>query len=93
MQDSIEACVVTQRSCNGRDRLTCMDVFEPTQHLIQEELMMFRCQVIICLDDLQAPILQFKTLEGLLVHLQMKMQSCMHAKLFPLHASQALCIK
>ncbi len=55
MQDSTEACVVTQRSCNGCDRLTCMDVFQPTQHLIQEELMVFRCQVIICLDDLQVP--------------------------------------
>lgn len=55
MQDSIEACVVTQHSCNDCDRLTCMDVFQPTQHLIQEELMVFRCQIIICLDDLQVP--------------------------------------
>lgn len=84
LQDSIES-VVTQLSCNECNRLTCMDVFQPTQHLIQEELMVFRCQVIICLDDLQVPTQHVRTLDSLLVHLQMKMQSCMQAKLFPVN--------
>ena len=72
MQDIIEACDVTQRSCDGCDRLTCVDIFQSTQHLIQEELMVLRCQVIICLDDLQVPTQHFRTLDSLCVHLQMK---------------------
>ncbi len=73
MQDSIETCVVTQHSCDGCDRLTCVYVFQSTQHLIQEELMVFRCQVIICLDDLQVQTQQFRALHNLLVHVQMQM--------------------
>ena len=33
--------------------LTRVDIFQAPQHLVQEELMMLRCQVIICLDNLQ----------------------------------------
>ena len=33
--------------------LTRVDILQAPQHLVQEELMMLRCQVIICLDYLQ----------------------------------------
>ena len=47
--------VKAQRQCTvlyGAE-LTRVNVFQAPQHLVQEELMMLRCQVIICLDYLQ----------------------------------------
>lgn len=32
---------------------TCVDIFQAPQHLVEEELMVLRGQVIIGLDDLQ----------------------------------------
>ena len=42
-----------QRGCRTDSQFaTCMDVFEASQHLIQKELVVLRCQVIVCLNHL-----------------------------------------